>query len=175
MAKKKQLVVDASVARAAGASEGPAETAVACGEALDAAFDHHLVVFSKEGFDEFERHASDFALRWFRRMESKARVRRHTNPNWRLRRQLERLSGLTEAARKAMLKDAHLLDAALATDRIVLSRDEKARTLFRTASRVLPEVGKVHWGNPEVAEEEVVDWLRKGAKVEVRRTLGAKA
>jgi hypothetical protein len=72
-----------------------------------------------------------------------------------------------------MEKDAHLLEAALLTDRIVISCDEKVRVLFRAACREVHEIRQVHWANPEKEDEAVADWVREGARVEARRQLGS--
>lgn len=70
-----------------------------------------------------------------------------------------------------MLKDAHLLEAALATDGIVASRDEKARAAFRAASEVVSLLRQVVWLNPDRAEEGAIPWLEAGAPSEPSRRL----
>jgi len=44
------------------------------------------------------------------------------------------LHATSDQAREAMFKDAHLLEAALVTDRIVVSLDREARGLFGRTS-----------------------------------------
>jgi hypothetical protein len=44
-----------------------------------------------------------------------------------------------------MTKDAHLLEAALATDKIVLSADGRARALFSAATGTVGEIRAVVW------------------------------
>lgn len=73
-----------------------------------------------------------------------------------------------------MVKDAHLLEVAIVTDHVVISRDEEVRRLFRSASSGYAAIQRVLWGNPEMEDEEVVTWLRAGAKAESRRALGTK-
>ena len=73
--------------------------------------------------------------------------------------------------RAAMLKDIHLLEAALATDNIVVSRDDSARGLFSKTARVVHAISSTVWVNP--AEE--VDprlWLDNGAEPDQERMLG---
>jgi hypothetical protein len=79
----------------------------------------------------------------------------------------------SEAKRRAMDKDAHLLEAALRTDRIVVSCDEKSRALFRAACADVREIRVILWVNPEVEAEEVVAWLQAGARTEPGRRLSA--
>ncbi len=75
---------------------------------------------------------------------------------------------------QAMLKDAHLAEAANATDRIVVSRDEIVRNLFRDACQDISELREILWANPDIEEEQVVRWLERGARVEPKRKLGAR-
>ena len=68
-----------------------------------------------------------------------------------------------------MLKDVHLLEAALATDRRIVSNDDEARNSYKG----LPHVRLVLWINPSRQEETAVEWLNAGAKLERHRQLGA--
>jgi hypothetical protein len=70
-----------------------------------------------------------------------------------------------------MIKDAHLIEAARATDRIVVSLDERARALFREAALEVSELRVVMWANPDNQEEGVVEWLDRGARRERPREL----
>lgn len=90
--------------------------------------------------------------------------------NLALREQLERC-GAALRVTNAMLKDAHLLEAALATDGIVASRDEKARGAFRAASEVVSLLRRVVWVNPDRADESAISWLEAGAPPEPSRCL----
>jgi hypothetical protein len=60
--------------------------------------------------------------------------------------------------REAILKDAHLIEAALSADRIVASLDETARTLFQTT-----ELNVVTWVNPVSERARIKAWLEEGA------------
>jgi hypothetical protein len=68
----------------------------------------------------------------------------------------------------AMLKDVHLLEAALATDKRIISNDDRARNSFRP----IPDVRLVLWVNPSRPEEKAVEWLNSGAGIESYRRLG---
>ena len=70
-------------------------------------------------------------------------------------------------------KDVHLLEAAIATDKLVSSRDEKARSAFRDASVRVQELKQIVWVNPTRCEESPVRWLSDGAQAEPHRMLGA--
>ncbi|HEX7180520.1 MAG TPA: hypothetical protein VF756_01660 [Thermoanaerobaculia bacterium] len=78
----------------------------------------------------------------------------------------------SEARRRALEEDAHLVEAALRADRIVISRDEQVRALFRIACLSLREIQDVLWANPESEDEKVVAWVQRGARKETIRTLG---
>ena len=80
----------------------------------------------------------------------------------------------SEKARAAMLKDAHLLEAALTTDEIVIALDEIVRDLFTEAATVVGEIRNVVWVNPDRADENPLLWLEGGAKPDKKRRLGAK-
>jgi hypothetical protein len=84
----------------------------------------------------------------------------------------ERLaSGVPEQEATALAKDAHLIAAALLTDRIIISRDEEARRLFGIACKRAGELGEILWANPEFEDEQVAAWLQRGARVEKKRKL----
>jgi hypothetical protein len=87
-----------------------------------------------------------------------------------LRKKMERTT-VYDRDREAILKDAHLIEAAIATDSIVISRDETARSLFAEATKTVDALRGVVWVNPENSDEGSIDWLEKGAKVENKRRL----
>ncbi len=70
-------------------------------------------------------------------------------------------------------KDAHLLEAAIATDKLVSSRDDHARSAFRDAAVSLQELRPIVWVNPTRCEESPIRWLLDGAQAEPHRMLGA--
>jgi hypothetical protein len=76
------------------------------------------------------------------------------NPALRLR----LTEGLGPVERDAILKDAHLIEAALSADRIVASLDDNARALFHIA-----ELNVVTWVNPVSATARIRAWLEEGA------------
>ena len=91
-----------------------------------------------------------------------------------LRVKIDALS-LDEQTLDIIRKDVHLVEAALKTDHIVISRDEKARTLFQKASEEIGELKRIVWTNPVREEEHVKDWLSKGAKLEKSRQFREKS
>ncbi|MEK6406608.1 MAG: hypothetical protein AABN34_06555 [Acidobacteriota bacterium] len=87
-----------------------------------------------------------------------------------LRKRMER-TAVNNTDREAILKDAHLIEAAIATHSIVISRDEIARRLFAEAAKTVDVLRGVVWVNPENTDEGAIDWLERGAKVENKRRL----
>ncbi len=65
---------------------------------------------------------------------------------------------------EAMLKDVHLLEAALAADCVVVSLDDTALRLFRQAAQEIRNLRKITWANPVTDPQAVEDWLKQGAK-----------
>jgi hypothetical protein len=142
---------------------------------LEAILEAKLVALtSAELRVEWLRHQSDEFIRWLRRMHGRKLVSHMP---------LRTLLGLnarlakvaaTSTDAEAMSKDAHLVAAGIEHGGRVLSLDETARRLFAGVAGRLGDVGGVHWANPAVAEEWVVEWLREGAPADDSRTLRAR-
>ncbi len=92
-----------------------------------------------------------------------------------LRREIEQVVAPSAAELRAMRKDYHLLEAALATDQNVISLDEIVRALFDTAAVSVVALKNIVWVNPDKATEEPIAWLEKNAKPERKRMLGFRA
>jgi predicted nucleic acid-binding protein len=165
----KRIVLDASVARCAGSGSIPGRRR-AVFSAVEA---RHSVVFSEECLAEWKEHEGDFARGWRARMVARRRVLfLESCLDERLREKLAE-AATSQTRRRAIVKDAHLLEAAREADRIVVSLDEEARGLFRDAAVHVTEIRSVTWANPENHEEGVVDWLHGGARRDHARELGA--
>ena len=86
------------------------------------------------------------------------------------------LENLTENQRSQVKKDIHLIEAALATDKIVVSLDDKtARRFFTQAAHEIEELRElkaIAWINPDKPEETPIAWLKGGANPEPERLLG---
>ncbi len=174
MKKTKRLVIDADVAQSAGTKEDPISQS--CREALEAVLDIcHKVVLTEDIFAEWKRHRSNFTAVWMKSMAARRKwviLKEVTNADLRVR--IDALS-LDEQMLDIIRKDVHLVEAALETDHIVISRDEKARTLFQKASEEIGELKRIVWTNPVREEEHVNDWLSKGAKLEKSRQFREKS
>lgn len=82
-------------------------------------------------------------------------------------------AGANKKDLETMLKDIHLIEAALKTDGTVISGDERVRKLFACASsKSVSEIKNVVWVNPCHSQEDSIQWLKSGAKIEKRRMIG---
>ena len=170
------MVVNASVARAAGGVKAMASVSINCTEFLETFRDEcvHHVVMTPELSEEWEGNQSKFAATWLRSMIARKRWY-YVEPsvNQALRDEIEG-TAICETEIEVMRKDFHLLEAARETDQTIISLDENIRRLFAQASQHVGEIRDLVWVNPEYKEEEEpLDWLRNGAPPEDRRKLRA--
>jgi hypothetical protein len=79
----------------------------------------------------------------------------------------------TDKDRAAMTKDILLLEAALATDRRIVSLDENtAHKYFTDAAKEIVKLRSLVWVNPSKEEENPIEWLQNDAPVDRERMLG---
>jgi hypothetical protein len=102
--------------------------------------------------DEWKRHQSLFARAWLAEMTSRAKVEAIAD----IRNEALRVEAPGTAS---ATKDLHLIEAALATDKIVISLDERAR-----AELAVPAAAEVMWIHPVDEGGRVIYWLNKGAE-----------
>ena len=69
--------------------------------------------------------------------------------------------GVSDNKKKAMLKDLHLIEAALGADRSVVSLDDTVRDLFSVTANNIADLRTVLWVNP--VRENAIVWLENGA------------
>jgi hypothetical protein len=186
VAKKasRRLVIDASVARSATLADNP--TSISCRRFLEAVLNVcHKVVLSKE----IEQEWQDVALRvhgkgdevrirflanWMLAMGRKRKLLRPMIVrDAALRAKINRM-GLPGGSRQEIEEDFHLVEAAIAHDRIVVSRDDSVHEILRSITGNCAEIRKVMWCNPVTLADEVLDWLSKGAPVVKVWQLGSK-
>lgn len=171
----KRLVIDASVARSAGGEDATYPTSVHCRDFLIAVLDIcHKVVMTPDIREEWNKHESDFARTWRRQMVAKRKFEFLDIPvNDELWDKIDQMAG-SNKHRAEMFKDLRLIEAAIATDKTVISLDDKtARKFFSGAAVHLDELKDLVWVNPDkIEEEKPIEWLEKGAKAESDRLLG---
>lgn len=131
----------------------------------------YYVVLTEEIIAEWNNNQSSFARGWRRRVLTAKKVCRVDPPAYNeLRDTIKKVAG-KEKERTAMLEDFLLIKAALATDRIVISRDVRSRNPFAAASRErgAGAMKTIAWLNPD--SEDVAIWLTGGAVCEEKQLL----
>ncbi len=167
----RRLVIDADVVHSAGETEHPISSA--CRKFLETVLDaRHCVVMTDAILEEWRRHMSRYSRRWRRRMYGRRLVIQiEVNEDEILR---GRIGAAVHRDQKAIVaKDVHLIEAAIATDRLVTSKDESARKAFNDASDGVVELKQIVWINPICVDVEPIKWLKNGAPDEKHRRLGA--
>jgi hypothetical protein len=133
----------------------------------------HFVVMTPKLKQEWNRHISRYASRWLVQMQDRRRIYLGKGDAYASLPEQIQSCGARPAQKEAMLKDAHLIAAAVETDRRVVSMDETARGLFRKHSDTLERLRDVVWVNPAREEDTPIEWLKAGAPPDEDRMLGA--
>ena len=170
--KSKAIVVDASVLRSAGTKENPAS--IHSREILQTIMDYcHRAVVTDAMAQEWRTHASLFSVRWLAAMTAKKKLQPITDAEGHAGLLAKLETGVdSEPARHAVMKDFHLLIAAIETDKTIITRDERLRQILHVASQQVGELRSIMCANPDFTEEEIVAWLNRGAPTEIKRCLG---
>lgn len=164
--KKKQsrdLVIDASVARASGGVEATHPTATVTRNFLQAVLTIcHKVVMTSAVRDEWDKHQSNFARKWRSSMVARKKLKPLiVEERKNLRQQIE-LENISRAQKNIMFKDCHLIEAAFVTDQRIIALDDAARMLFSEASSNISEIQNILWINPTADSKQVMAWLNGG-------------
>jgi hypothetical protein len=171
----RRIVVDASVARAAGSTENPASKRSR--EFLEAMRTVcHRVVMTPDIRREWRNHKSAFSISWLAAMSRRRKVVEVVVDAQREKLLVRTVlaSGLGKKQKREAEKDCLLISAALAADRIVASSDVEARKLFATVAATLSDVAAVMWVDPIFEPGLPVAWLEAGARTENARMLANK-
>lgn len=131
----------------------------------------HRLVMTKDIGSEWDRHASKWARSWRVSMYSQRRVYRPDLKSDDILRIKIEYKTSDEGDLDEMLKDLHLIDAAMATDRRIVSLDDAARRLFAAVSDGVGELRNIVWVNPAEGNERPVEWLLDGAPAEEEHIL----
>jgi hypothetical protein len=171
-ARSQVLVIDASVARAAGdVSQHP--TSRYCREFLQAVLQLcHRMAFTGPIQEEWNRHQSRFARQWRTSMMARKKIDPVVVPSGFLLEKRIKRSVRDSTVVAIIEKDLRLIEAAIVTDKRVISLDEQVRRHLQAHRSELPEVCSVCWVNPNNLDEEVLAWLEHGAPIERSRMLG---
>ncbi len=168
------LVIDASVARAAGEEGATYPVSKYTRDFLkEVLANGHLLVLSPEIREEWSRHQSSFARRWRLSMVARRRIRQIESPrNDQLRFRIEKASR-TAAEWNIVEKDCILIEAAIICDKIIFSLDDTAKNLLVICGAKVGEIRTIMWANPANVGESIIEWICTGCEIELHRTLGA--
>jgi hypothetical protein len=170
----RRLVIDASVARSSGGHDAVHPLSKYCRDFLKGTLTcGHRVVLSPPVNAEWKKHESAFARAWRSTMVARRRVSMNDIPEDAVLRDAIDDAAGSERDRLAMIKDAHLVEAARATDQTVVSLDDTVRRLFGAASTRVRSLRTVVWANPGHASEDCSSWLADGAPPDKHRRLRA--
>lgn len=159
--KRLRLVVDASVARASGASENL--YSINCRKILDNICDIcHSVIISGKIKEEWDNHRSPFSTWWLGKMialEDKV-VQWEELIDKLLRKKVESNVG---NAINVVLKDIHLVEAAFYHDMVIISLDNRTRKHLCKVVKKIPDLKSIIWINPDRDNiDQVIEWLKNG-------------
>lgn len=137
------LVVDASVARSAGETVHPVSSA--CRRYLiDVMKICHRVAVTSEILDEWKRHQSRFTVKWRRQMAARKKPLVKVTPHGT---GLD-LGALADGPRNIVEKDLCLLEAALAADKVIVTRDDSLRVALNGTEDGARLARRFVWHNP---------------------------
>lgn len=159
------VVVDADVLRAAGSTDHPSSRLAR--QALEAIRSgKHRLVLCGPLQREYKQNESLFARRWRSNMVARKQLQRWDYVEDSALRNLlvDVLPEDATSQRTAVLKDAHLLEAAAATGQRIVSKDAKAKALFQKACPKLKEHGRLLWGDLTEQPEGTIEWIAQGCK-----------
>ncbi len=170
-----KLVIDASVARSCGDEKAIHPTPIHCRDFLIAVKDYkHNLVMTPDIKSEWDRHQSRFSRQWLRQMIARKQLKplQSLPIDPELWNPIEKMAK-DDKERAEMTKDILLLEAALETDRRIVSLDENtARKYFTRAAKIIPKLQPIVWVNPDKPEETPIEWLQNGAPADDFRMLG---
>jgi len=140
------LVVDASVMRSAGETEHPISSSCRrCLETIRCIC--HRVAVTPGIRDEYKRHMSRFSRKWQRSMAARRKPLTTVTPAT----VTIALVAYQEADREAIEKDLCLLEAALAADRVIVTRDDALQNALAKRPDGTALLRSIRWINPVAA------------------------
>ena len=162
-------VIDASVARAAGERVTHDVISSTCRKVLSAVLDTRSHCECSDQLSlEWKTHASRFARKWRTSMHARrlwSSVECADMPGF--RKAVQALSGNRGSP---LAKDAHLIEAAWAGSRRIISLDAEARRGFSALAATVESLGEIAWSDPRA--HAAVDWVRANGPLEPSLLLG---
>jgi hypothetical protein len=178
-AASRRIVIDASIAKAAGSENASSPVAVFCSKFLTAVLKVcHRAVLTDALAVEWSNNQSSFSRVWRRQMMSRRKIEEPSVAENATLRQGIRNAAADEAVAGILDKDCHLIEAALATDLCIASLDDRARLHFNRVAGKVRQLRRVHWVNPASSSRlagsvvQVIPWLEAGAPNDKSQCLG---
>lgn len=134
---------------------------------IQAEWDAHLQLPRKQ-----RERAQHYLYGWLAAMGQRGLVYTEKVPQRAALRHRIEIANIDENIRAILQKDLLLIEAALATDRIIISRDDKARHHYSDLAYKVEELRVIVWVNPCQPEEQCIAWLKNGANPDEERRLG---
>lgn len=164
----KVFVVDTCVSRAAGGEQAAHPTSQHSRAFLRLLQDGgHSVAFDAEGLDEWKQHRSRFAYTWLSAMYARKRVVRiQKETGEHVRAQLAGVADLEQHHRRAIDKDAHIVGAAMSSDRMLASIDDRLLKALLTVLTVCGSMTCIRglvWIDVLRYCDELAAWVGVGA------------
>lgn len=171
MSGQYQVIIDADIMHSASGNEN--DLSIRCREVLDTVLEAgHWLVRTPKIKEEWDNgHLSRYSTNWLRLMQSRRKLLDSDEQSSGLAGAIGNLPALP-AEQSIMLKDHHLLEAALNSEKRVISKDEAAYFHFYHASATITQLRKVMWASPMRPKDECAEWLAGGAKPETKRRIG---
>ncbi|GAB6285832.1 MAG: hypothetical protein STSR0009_20330 [Methanoregula sp.] len=166
------FVVDACVACSMGGPEALDPISKNCRHTLMEIFSkYHTIAISDKILEEYKRNGSRFFRDWLISMISKSRFKDVNGcENQELRDRIKqnicikhKIIEEQQAIIKIVFKDVHLLEAALVTDKFIISNDSRSRNhlvrLMKTDDKLLG-LAIIYW---VISDEILIEWLKTDA------------
>jgi hypothetical protein len=168
---QKNFVVDACIMKAAGQTAG---TSSNCRKFLSLILDNeHKVVITEEIKKEWENHQSSFSSEWRIAMTRKNLTFRPENSKLSehidLKNQIDNtlktdIKFKDSKYYEDVNKDFHLVQAALVSDKLVSSLDDKMKKILTKICDEHTVLKTISWLNPDKQCETTTDWFINGCK-----------
>jgi hypothetical protein len=155
------LVIDTTILRAAGPEGSMHPDSSICRALLTHVYEIcHRCVINSQITREWRVHSGNYGRRWRVLMASRGKFVSAPRIDYATLKQSLGSCGLMDSAIIAAHKDFHLIEAALSTESLVISLDEKARAIFALAALRVRQFGRICWINPIHHETSIDRWLQ---------------
>jgi hypothetical protein len=171
----KCLAIDVDIARASGGEDAIYPISKRCRDFLkEVRTLGHSMIVTDNIDDEWgtKKHPSAFARQWYDEMRQRGKIRRHRGNTQDDDLREAVLQVIPEDAIETVLKDMRWIEAALLTDKLITSNDNKMRGHMKRAAQNIEKIQDIAWVNPTKPDERCLEWLRQGCPAEKARLLG---